>query len=309
MDLTLSDAQAQFLADSCLYSLDLAVDLYAVGVNPEGQGRIEQRAAAYGLLISELLAMPAGLAVQLATVPPPAQSPQPLLQVGSLPPSPYVPSIALLLTTLVGAATALGLSGTRQVYTAPILAMSVSGITATPPILSTAPSMARERHTLAQELAITQSRHAGLLPLVSALTPGNYDPTSVSAPLKTAIDAAMSLMGTHEHARIDIPPPIETTLRRDLQRRPVVASAVWDATKANTIIISGSGFFGVKRITFIEIDHPDQFVNILGSPPITINSHEEITFATTAVVKGTTYWLMVVTDHGSSAPIGFPSTP
>jgi hypothetical protein len=52
-----SDARVrcQILLDKILYDLDRAIDLYALGTDPEGDGEPERRAAAYGFIADELL--------------------------------------------------------------------------------------------------------------------------------------------------------------------------------------------------------------------------------------------------------------
>jgi hypothetical protein len=288
MDLTLLDAQAQFIADSCLYALDLAIDLYAVGVNPEGQGAIEQRAAAYGLFIGELLAMPAaappgppgGLATLLSTAAGAAGPPtNPLLPFGPL--SPNIPSITLLIGTLATASLTLGLSGTpRQIYNIPAPVTTPNAISLQPPSL-TPPLPHGAPHILTQELAIIESRHSGLLPLVSALTPGNYDPQLVLASLKSAIGAAMSLLGTHERSRIDVPPPIETTLQRGFHEArlafaPPVVTGVSIAD--DLLTITGQGFISVTAVYvngnsvagFVPISDAEITVPWMGAAPASV---------------------------------------
>ncbi len=48
-------SRCQILLDKILYDLDRAIDLYALGTDPEGDGEPEQRAAAYGFVIYQLL--------------------------------------------------------------------------------------------------------------------------------------------------------------------------------------------------------------------------------------------------------------
>jgi hypothetical protein len=52
-----SDArvQCQVMLDKVLYDLDRAIDLYALGTDPNGDGEPEQRAAAYGVVVDRLL--------------------------------------------------------------------------------------------------------------------------------------------------------------------------------------------------------------------------------------------------------------
>src|SRR4051794_655293 len=111
VDLRLGAAETQFIADSCLYAIDIAIDLYAVGINPAGEGVIEQRAAAYGLFMWELLNSPQGLG---ALLPGPGSRPavRPFLPIGTTwPPSDPAPTIYLLVSTLIDAINTLGLNG------------------------------------------------------------------------------------------------------------------------------------------------------------------------------------------------------
>ena len=48
--------RCQILFDKILYDVDRSIDLYALGTKPSGDGEPEQRAAAYGFVIHELLA-------------------------------------------------------------------------------------------------------------------------------------------------------------------------------------------------------------------------------------------------------------
>jgi hypothetical protein len=55
-DCSPSRVRCQILLDKVLYDLDRAIDLYALGTDPEGEGEPEIRAAAYGFVIDELIA-------------------------------------------------------------------------------------------------------------------------------------------------------------------------------------------------------------------------------------------------------------
>ena len=52
---SLNRARCQILLDKLLYDVDRAIDLYALGSDPEGDGQPERRAAAYGFVIDQLL--------------------------------------------------------------------------------------------------------------------------------------------------------------------------------------------------------------------------------------------------------------
>ena len=47
--------RCQLMLDKILYDVDRAIDLYALGTDPDGEGEPEQRAAAYGVVIQSLL--------------------------------------------------------------------------------------------------------------------------------------------------------------------------------------------------------------------------------------------------------------
>jgi hypothetical protein len=55
-------------------------------------------------------------------------------------------------------------------------------------------------------------RHSGLLPLVSALTPGNFDPMQVLSPATLALRAANTLVGGPAPDVLRVPPPVESIL-------------------------------------------------------------------------------------------------
>ena len=259
-DLTLSDAEAQFIADTCLYSIDLAIDLYAVGVNPEGQGVIEQRAAAYGVLVWELLGEPNGpLALLTSTGGRNRARPllPPLPPGSSWPPSFGVPSVGLLIGTLISAVNALGLSGLpRQILTTiPNSTVPTAGTVGTPALAPTAPN--RDLRAMAQELAIVESRHSGLLPLVDALTPGNYDPDQILTPIRSAVRSAQTLVGGPDRSTIDVPPPVETTLVSGVRTRPfappqvvAVVPPAGPTSGGTDVNISGGGFTDARTVQF-----------------------------------------------------------
>jgi hypothetical protein len=257
-DLTLFDAEAQFVADSCLYAIDLAIDLYSVGINPEGQGIIEQRAAAYGLFIWELLDSASG---PLALLPASGGSNRvwSLLPAGSSwPPSPGAPSIGLLISTLIDTINALGLSGLpRQIY--PTISNGVAPTLATlasPSLLPTLPP--RDPRIIAQELAIMESRHSGLLPLVSALTPGNFDPMQVLSPATLALRAANTLVGGPAPDVLRVPPPVESILVHGVHTiappgPPGVTSVTPTSDRAaggTPVTLRGTGFTGATQVEF-----------------------------------------------------------
>jgi hypothetical protein len=257
MDLRASAAESQFVLDSCLYSIDLAIDLYAVGVNPLGQGIIEQRAAAYGLFIWELLAGQNGLPALL----PASGSNQQrfLMPTGQTwPPNPGIPSIYLLLSTLVTAINALGLTGSpRQIYaTIANNAVPTQATLGSPSLL--AASSQRDSRVMAQELSIIESRHNGLLPLVYALTPGNFDPTLVLGPVHQALQAANGVLGGRSPEGLHVPPPVETTLVHGVRTlAPPGVPAVTgvnptsgSASGGTIVIITGSGFTGATQVQF-----------------------------------------------------------
>jgi hypothetical protein len=52
---SLNRARCQILLDKILYDVDRAIDLYALGSDPEGDGQPERRAAAYGFVIDQLV--------------------------------------------------------------------------------------------------------------------------------------------------------------------------------------------------------------------------------------------------------------
>ena len=258
MDLTLFDAESQFVADSCLYAIDLAIDLYSVGINPEGQGIIEQRAAAYGLFIWELLDSASG---PLALLPASGGSnrARPLLPAASSwPPSPGAPSTGLLISTLIDAINALGLSGLpRQIY--PTISNAVAPTLATLATPSLSPSSPhRDPRIIAQELAIMESRHSGLLPLVSALTPGNFDPMQVLSPATLALRAANTLVGGPAPDVLRVPPPVESILVHGVHTiappgMPAVTSITptsGTAAGGTPVSISGTGFTGATQVEF-----------------------------------------------------------
>jgi hypothetical protein len=258
MDLTQADAEAQFVADSCLYAVDLAIDLYSVGVSPEGQGIIEQRAAAYGLFTWELLAGQTGLLSMFSSRG--ANLPRPLLPTGSSwPPSAGAPSLNLLTGTLINAINSLGLSGLpRQIY--PTIGNGAAPTVANigPPSL-TATTPDRDLRIIAQELAIMESRHSGLLPLVFALTPGNFDPAQVLAPATQALRSASRLVGGHPSDTIRVPPPVESALMHGIRTlappgAPIVTGLSQAAGPANggtRIMLTGTGFHGATQVEFM----------------------------------------------------------
>jgi IPT/TIG domain len=302
MDLTLPDAEAQFVADSCLYAIDLAIDLYAVGVNPKGQGIIEQRAAAYGLFVWELVEGPNGLPALVASPGTPNRA-RPLLPSGSWPPSPAAPSIYLLISTLVNAIIALGLTGTRQIYP-PI------SVTATLPTISlTAPSLVRtstqnDLRVIAQELAIIESRHSGLLPLVSALTPGNYDPTQVLIPMEQALQAAKALVGGRLPDKLKVPPPVEATLIHGVRTLappgvPTVSSVSptsGAATGGTSVTIIGTGFTSLSSVAFGTTS-----ATAAPATKVAVQSDTLISANSPPGIGGPAY-VFVTTPAGTSAP-------
>ena len=259
MDLTQADAEAQFVADSCLYAVDLAIDLYSVGVSPEGQGIIEQRAAAYGLFTWELLAGPTGLLSMFSARG--SNLPRPLLPTGSTwPPSAGAPSLNLLTGTLIAAINSLGLSGLpRQIY--PTIGNGAAPTVANvgPPSL-TATTPDRDLRIIAQELAIMESRHSGLLPLVFALTPGNFDPAQVLAPATQALRAASRLVGGRPSDRLRVPPPVESTLLHGIKTlappgAPIVTGLSQPSGPADggtRLTLTGTGFHGATQVEFVS---------------------------------------------------------
>jgi hypothetical protein len=298
-DLTLLDAEAQFVVDSCLYSIDLAIDLYAVGVNPEGQGVIEQRAAAYGVLVWELLGNPNGpLALLNPTGGPRARPLLPPLPPGpSWPPSFGVPSVGLLISTLINTVNALGLSGLpRQILTTiPNISVPTTGTVGTPSLSLTTPN--RDLRAMAQELAIVEGRHSGLLPLVDALTPGNYDPDQILASVRSAVKSAQTLVGGPDRSRIDVPPPVETTLVHGIKTIappgvPKVTSmnrTSGPATGNTPVVISGTGFTGASSVEFGA-----------GNAATDVRVHNDTTISATSPAGTGEVNVLVTTHHGQS---------
>lgn len=60
-----NDVSCQLMLDKVLYDVDRAIDLYALGTDPEGEGEPEQRAAAFGVVIDELLETSLGTTVNV----------------------------------------------------------------------------------------------------------------------------------------------------------------------------------------------------------------------------------------------------
>jgi hypothetical protein len=269
MDLTLNDAEAQFVIDSCLFAIDLAIDLYAVGVNPEGQGIIEQRTASYGLFAWTLLNGPNGLVALLPSAPSGTRTRPLLPQGGVWPPSKAAPTVNLLIGTLVDAINALGLNGLPREILATVQVTLTGGLPTglNPPSLSQNPPVPRrDTRAMAQELAIIERRHAGLLPLISALTPGNYDPEQVLDPVKNALRQAETLVGGPDRFGIHVPPPIETTLESGLRvmRRdvgPSMRTMATNSTSTATDIGSASAdihtAFVAPSVTSVSITGAD----------------------------------------------------
>jgi hypothetical protein len=56
---SLNRTRCQILLDKILYDVDRAIDLYALGSDPEGDGQPERRAAAYGFVIDHLVGVQA----------------------------------------------------------------------------------------------------------------------------------------------------------------------------------------------------------------------------------------------------------
>jgi hypothetical protein len=265
-DLTSADAQAQFEADSCLYSLDLAIDLYAVGVNPQGQGRIEQRAAAYGLFMWELLSQSgtgiAGLlnSPALSTAPPtnpllPQGTPQGTVFPTTQVPPAGLPTIALLEYQITLAIWALGLSPPQQIYAVPP-PLTIPPNPPTSGDLSGSLSNS-DRELIAHELEAMRNRHSGLLALVNAITPGNFDPRSSMVPVEQALTTALALVGGAAVRGLAVPPPVETTIVRGIATRPFTAPQVTrlqpttgPAGGGTPVMISGSGLTNASTVEF-----------------------------------------------------------
>ena len=278
-DLTAADAQAQFAADTCLYSLDLAVDLYAVGADPQGQGEIEQRAAAYGLFMWQLLtqqpgAGAAGIQPGLASLLGAGGAAQPLLLQGTLSsttaPSLAVPSIALLEYWITQAISTLGLSG--AVYNVPQFPCPPS----LPPQL--VPTLTQEQlRRIARELEAMRSRHTGVTALVNAITPGNFDPRSAMQPMEQALSAALALAGGTSARGLTVPPPVEAALARGVPVVPFappqvtgLAPTLGPAGGGTPVTISGSGMTGANAVQFGA--NPATGLNVLSNAQVTASS-------------------------------------
>lgn len=277
-DLASADAQAQFEADSCLYSLDLAIDLYAVGENPLGQGGIEERAAAYGLFVWQLLTQQPN---QTGTQPGLASLlggglAQPLLLPGTLfanaAPSLAVPSIALLEYFITTAISALGLSGTGQIYNVPQFPY--------PP--SSSPSLVlgltqAQLSRIARELEAMRSRHTGLLALVNAITPGNFDPRSAIQPVEQALMTSLQLLSAIPARGLAVPPPVEAALARGVLAVPFAAPNVTGLTPTQgpagggtQVTVTGSGMAGASAVQFGP--NPATGLNVLSNAQVTASS-------------------------------------
>jgi IPT/TIG domain len=253
VELRVGPAETQFIVDSCLYAIDIAIDLYSVGMNPLGEGAVEQRAAAYGLFMWELLNSDQGLPVLMG----PGFRPY-MQTTAAWPPSPAIPSPYLLVSTLIGAINTLGLSGLdRQILkNVPTNAPPSSSGLPTP---SLAPSaLPHDLKTIGQELALIESRHTGLLPLVYALTPGNYDPTHITQIVKQSLRASEAVVGGQLYRRLDVPPPVETALAKGIKTAlppgtPTVIAVSPSSAPASggtTITLTGSGFTRDAQVMF-----------------------------------------------------------
>ena len=326
VDLAAADVQAQFEADTCLYSLDLAIDLYAVGVSAQGQGPIERRAAAYGLFMWQLLTQAQavagntqwGLAGLINGNPLPLTAP--LLPQGTAawpvagpnPPPSNVPTIALLEYLLTNAIAALGLSG--QIYVVPQFP-----IPPVPPPAGLAALTNRDQELISHELEAMKSRHDGLLPLINAITPGNFDPRTAMQPVSQALQAALGLVGGATSRGLRVPPPVETTLRRSVRatqvagRRPRITSLVPPSVAAAarppsfSLTINGRDFFGVQQVSIAGVPY-----TAAGAAPMTFISDRQITVPSVPgflrVVRGTTVPVIVTTGNGESRPFGLMVT-
>jgi hypothetical protein len=259
-DLTAADAQAQFAADTCLYSLDLAVDLYAVAADPQGQGEIEQRAAAYGLFMWQLLtqrSVAGGPVTQpgLASLLGDGGAAHPLLppgtQLSDAAPLLAVPSIALLEYFITQAISGLGLSGGGQIYNVPQFPYPPNSL---PSLVANTPA---QRNRIARELEALRSRHTGFRELVNAVTPGNFDPRSAMQPMEQALSAALVLVGGTPARGLTVPPPVEAALARGVPITPFgppqlnpLAPLSGPAGGGTPVTITGSGMEGASAVTF-----------------------------------------------------------
>jgi hypothetical protein len=305
--LTLSDvdAQAQFEADTCLYSLDLAVDVYAVAGDPDDEGPIERRAAAYGLFMWQLLTQAAdGLNALLN---PPGRGPS-LLPLGALDannkPSQSGPTIVLLEYLLTQAISTLGLSGHHQIYSVPEAPVPPNQLPAGFPALTN-----RQRELLSHELQTMRSRHDGLLPLINAITPGNFDPRSAMEPVGQALNAVRDLItGGQRRRQPDyVAPPLERSVQRiraTLTRPPppTITGVEPDQAPHNIrrpILVHGLNLDSVREVMFGRVPSPEFRIHndrliVAVKPPVGAADHD-------AVIR-------VVTDDAISDPADFQQT-
>lgn len=205
-DLNQTDAAYQFVIDTALYSLDLAIDLYSVGINPNGTGRIEHRAAAYGLYIANLLQLVPSTAGSAAR----GQLRRQLLSTGGVS---LVQNALSVSVNLLGAGI---YNFTYTQLTAAQLQQTAPAPTAPPSVPAATPQATI--HLLTQELATLDSRHASLVTLASALTPGNLVPVGVMSPVRTALKTAYDALPGEAGASLPglgmghlVPAPVEVT--------------------------------------------------------------------------------------------------
>jgi hypothetical protein len=106
-----------------------------------------------------------------------------------------------------------------------------------------------------------ESRHSGLLPLVSALTPGNFDPMQVLSPAMLALRAANTLVGGPAPDVLRVPPPVESILVHGVHTiAPPGATAVTSITPTSDtaaggtpVTLRGTGFTGATQVAFVAI--------------------------------------------------------
>lgn len=221
------DAQAQFQLDTCLYALDLAIDLYAVGIEGRSQVTIEKRASAYGLLVWELLAQPGGIRALILNAP-----------------------------NVVRPGTQANLEKTLGKV---IGNLSAGNYNADPTALQQPPKPLGLgkvlREALARELAQFDGSRQRLQSLADAMSPGAFLAGTIAAPVQTALDGVYKVITEpHRTPELRIPPPLETSAAKGLALlappvKPVIDNVTIDKAAA-TAVITGSGFVDLVAVLF-----------------------------------------------------------
>jgi hypothetical protein len=234
-----ADAQTQFQLDTCLYALDLAIDLYAVGMETVVPVPIESRAAAYGLFVWQLLAQDGGIRLQI-------EASDNALRQGAQ------QDLDKALSAVV-----VDLSAGNYIANADTLKNVPGGLKVS----------AQVQDAIVRELVQLDASRLRLQALADAISPGVFSADAVVAPVgKGFTDLVKTITGSDDTSSFIIerqmPPTLETSAARSaesLQKGvevlpprivPFIKEVTFEANRS--ISIEGSGFVDVVAVLFRE---------------------------------------------------------